>query len=165
MERLYDDTWRPVRPTVRRCPSVGGWFLCRAVACCRRSFSVIHPSRVAKDVDPYRLVKELFGFRLCGWFRVSIVSTGDQWSPLQGLGRSQPKNPHTLVGVDGLAAARSRHGSDTTPWCHSLPCRRFATSATREKATNDRGQTTHFLPVGAPFGRPVREGEPLPYRG
>ena len=27
-----------------------------------------------------------------------------------------------------LAAARSRRGSDTTPWCHSLPRRRFATS-------------------------------------
>ena len=26
-----------------------------------------------------------------------------------------------------LAAARSRSGSDTTPWCHSLPSRRFAT--------------------------------------
>ncbi|MBR3964905.1 MAG: hypothetical protein IKJ80_05815, partial [Clostridia bacterium] len=27
-----------------------------------------------------------------------------------------------------LASARSRSGSDTTPWCHSLPSRRFATS-------------------------------------
>ena len=27
-----------------------------------------------------------------------------------------------------LAAARSRSGSDTAPWCHSLPSRRFATS-------------------------------------
>ena len=27
----------------------------------------------------------------------------------------------------GLAAARSRHGSDTTLWCHSLPRRRFTT--------------------------------------
>ena len=26
-----------------------------------------------------------------------------------------------------LAAARSRHGSDMPPACHSLPCRRFAT--------------------------------------
>ena len=26
-----------------------------------------------------------------------------------------------------LAAARSRSGSDTTPWCHSRPSRRFAT--------------------------------------
>ena len=26
-----------------------------------------------------------------------------------------------------LAAARSRSGSDTTPWCHSFPSRRFAT--------------------------------------
>ena len=31
-----------------------------------------------------------------------------------------------------LAAARSCSGSDTTPWCHSLPLRRFATS--RRKA-------------------------------
>ena len=31
-----------------------------------------------------------------------------------------------------LAAARSRSGSDTTLWCHSLPLRRFATS--RRKA-------------------------------
>ena len=31
-----------------------------------------------------------------------------------------------------LATARSRSGSDTTPWCHSFPSRRFATS--RRKA-------------------------------
>ena len=30
--------------------------------------------------------------------------------------------------VPRLASARSRSGSDTTPWCHSLPSRRFATS-------------------------------------
>ena len=29
--------------------------------------------------------------------------------------------------LKGLAAARSRRGSDTTPWCHSTPRRRFAT--------------------------------------
>ncbi|MBP3333052.1 MAG: hypothetical protein J6M35_03295, partial [Clostridia bacterium] len=34
--------------------------------------------------------------------------------------------------VPRLASARSRSGSDTTPWCHSLPSRRFATS--RRKA-------------------------------
>ena len=30
-----------------------------------------------------------------------------------------------------LAAARSRSGSDTTPWCHSFPSRRFATQRER----------------------------------
>ena len=35
-----------------------------------------------------------------------------------------------------LAAARSRHGSDNTPCCHSLPCRRFATSKGRLKLVN-----------------------------
>jgi len=30
-----------------------------------------------------------------------------------------------IVGVDGLASARSRSGSDTTPWCHSVPSRRL----------------------------------------
>ena len=29
--------------------------------------------------------------------------------------------------VPRLAAARSRHGSDSPPDCHSLPCRHFAT--------------------------------------
>ena len=33
--------------------------------------------------------------------------------------------------VPRLAAARSRSGSDTTPRCHSLPSRRFATPASR----------------------------------
>ena len=47
------------------------------------------------------------------------------------------------VGVDGLAAARSHHGSDTTPWCHSLPWCRFATSATRK-----RKQQHNALPRG-----------------
>ena len=37
-----------------------------------------------------------------------------------------------------LAAARSRSGSDTTPWCHSLPSRRFAT----------RGERLIFLSLG-----------------
>ena len=32
-----------------------------------------------------------------------------------------------------LAAARSRHGSNTTLWCYSLPWRRFATSSGRQK--------------------------------
>ena len=35
--------------------------------------------------------------------------------------------PHRLR-RQRLAAARSRHGSDTTLWCHSLPCRHFVTS-------------------------------------
>ena len=39
-----------------------------------------------------------------------------------------------LVGIDGLAAARSRSGSDTAPRCHSLPSRRFATAAIRFSA-------------------------------
>ena len=36
-----------------------------------------------------------------------------------------------VVGVDGLAAARSRSGSDNHAGCHSLPSRHFVTSATR----------------------------------
>ena len=40
--------------------------------------------------------------------------------------------PSTANAVPRLASARSRSGSDTTPWCHSLPSRRFATS--RRKA-------------------------------
>ena len=36
------------------------------------------------------------------------------------------------VGTDGLAAARSRSRSDTTPWYHSLRSRRFATSTARK---------------------------------
>ena len=36
-----------------------------------------------------------------------------------------------------LAAARSRRGSDTTPWCHSTPRRRFATPGGR--LTGGRG--------------------------
>ena len=35
---------------------------------------------------------------------------------------------HFLRKCHRLAAARSRSGSDTTVWCHSLPSRRFATS-------------------------------------
>ena len=42
-----------------------------------------------------------------------------QLSPLRRLRRHR------------LAAARSRSGSDTTPWCHSLPSRRFATQRAR----------------------------------
>ena len=41
-------------------------------------------------------------------------------------------NSDNFVGVDGLAAARSRHGSECHLGIHSLPCRRFATSATRK---------------------------------
>ena len=42
-----------------------------------------------------------------------------QLSPLRRLRRHR------------LAAARSRSGSDTTPWCHSFPSRRFATQRAR----------------------------------
>ncbi len=37
--------------------------------------------------------------------------------------------PHSLSRLrrQRLAAARSRHGSDSPPDCHSLPCRHFAT--------------------------------------
>ena len=38
---------------------------------------------------------------------------------------------HRCRGPPCLAAARSRSGSDTTPWCHSLPSRRFATHRRR----------------------------------
>ena len=66
---------------------------------------------------------------------------------------------HQPVGVDGLAAARSRHGSDTTLWCHSLPCRRFATSATRIPSPTKINPSINVN--GEPFHRslPLR-GEP-----
>ena len=46
--------------------------------------------------------------------------------------------PKTSISVNTiqhhrLAAARSRHGSNTTLWCYSLPWRRFATSSGRQK--------------------------------
>ena len=46
--------------------------------------------------------------------------------------RTNKRSPTNSVGGDGLAAARSRSGSDTALWCHSLPSRRFATSTPRE---------------------------------
>ncbi len=54
----------------------------------------------------------------------------------------------THVGTGGLAAARSRAGSDTALRCHSLPSRRFATSTVRE---TERNHTTkrqgRFFPI------------------
>ena len=47
-------------------------------------------------------------------------------------------NSDYFVGVDGLAAARSRHGSECHLGIHSLPCRRFATSATRKITVRSR---------------------------
>ena len=44
-------------------------------------------------------------------------------------GRLNLMKPHSLSRLrrQRLAAARSRHGSDSPPDCHSLPCRHFAT--------------------------------------
>ena len=47
-----------------------------------------------------------------------------------------------------LAAARSRHGSDSPPDCHSLPCRHFATL---------KGRWVEFLlPLGRCGHRPLQ---------
>ena len=52
---------------------------------------------------------------------------------LLGQSKFQVTQAHsTAIAVPRLASARSRSGSDTTPWCHSLPSRRFANS--RRKA-------------------------------
>ena len=66
----------------------------------------------------------------------------------------------TFVGTGGLAAARSRHGSDTTLWCHSLPCRRFATSTVRTIRCN-----IFDGPIGSVDGGFFGRSKPLPYRG
>ena len=66
-----------------------------------------------------------------------------------------------IVGGDGLAAARSRSGSDTALWCHSLPSRRFATS-TPQKTNGEnqtiRRRTFQRLPPGGSC-RGATEGE------
>ena len=53
----------------------------------------------------------------------------------------------STVGVDGLAAARSRHGSECHLGIHSLPCRRFATSAPRKPPSGREGD--HEVVEGA----------------
>jgi len=58
-----------------------------------------------------------------------------------------------IVGVDGLASARSRSGSDTTPWCHSLPSRRLRyLGDPHTEHTEERGAS------------PLRQSRPLPCR-
>ena len=75
-----------------------------------------------------------------------------------------PKLVLRFVGGDGLAAARSRSGSDTALWCHSLPSRRFATSTPRivvhTNLTAANGQTVspYLGRGGACSSRFAKEG-------
>ena len=50
-----------------------------------------------------------------------------------------------LVGTGGLAAARSRSCSDTTPWCHSFHSSRFATSPVQKYAKKSRVLFAHAI--------------------
>ena len=53
-----------------------------------------------------------------------------------------------IVGVDGLAAARSRSGSDTTPWCHSPPSRRLRYPGDpHTEHTEERGASPQIVGV------------------
>ena len=67
----------------------------------------------------------------------------------------------SLTVFDGASRllARSRHGSDTTLWCHSLPCRSFAALYTREpySALGKCAKKTYFLEEQAPPLRGIRD--------
>jgi len=60
-----------------------------------------------------------------------------------------------------LVATRSRSRSDTTPWCHSLRSRRFATSTPTGKNSNriDTPIRSENLIVSGPSGTPVPTNE------
>ena len=76
---------------------------------------------------------------------VNAPPWGAEGKPQVGFPLAKPKilidSYHTKRTVEGLAAARSRHGSDTTPWCHSLPWRRFATPVPTFVRANMVGST------------------------
>ena len=63
------------------------------------------------------------------FFSLSIASSTAK-SPRQGI--NYIAFGSHIVGTGGLAAARSRSGSDNPPDCHSRPSRRFATSTVQD---------------------------------
>jgi len=73
-----------------------------------------------------------------GLTRISMVARIQRLSLWESSRRSRVRGgviaticPLRRLRRHRLAAARSRSGSDTTPWCHSFPSRRFATQRAR----------------------------------
>ena len=80
--------------------------------------------------DASSLPKRWGAFYCFTWLFVASLSREVASAACAEVGGSlNLMKPHSLSRLrrQRLAAARSRHGSDSPPDCHSLPCRHFAT--------------------------------------
>ena len=80
--------------------------------------------------DASSLSKRWGAFYCFTWLFVASLSREVASAACAEVGGSlNLMKPHSLSRLrrQRLAAARSRHGSDSPPDCHSLPCRHFAT--------------------------------------
>ena len=111
-----------------------------SVDCCFHisfSFSAAYKAPLCKGGWQKSLISD-WGIVLCRYLTIPpsrlapchLPQGGRQDTAISKAGR-QEFPPSRLTPCHRLAAARSRSGSDTTPWCHSLPSRRSATRRRR----------------------------------